>query len=445
WHQKCTWHRKLKCYTLRFMNWYKNLRSNSSAKHTFIVLLVGFILIQVAGIYTVNIYTMSHRNQISRRELQRELIHTIRLMDHLPVALLQKNIKLLSQHGINSIAFADGPLKQAPVIESNKPADLKAFVNQHYFDFRASYQLKNGQWVVMRGGAHRIPYIVVGFVLSEILIFIILIVLCVWVVQRLAIPVSEFERATRRFGVDLQAPPLAMQGTAEMQAVIAAFNEMQGRIRRLIMDRTQMLAAISHDLRTPITRLQLRIEAMHDQPQYVKAEADLNEMERMISSILSFARDYVHSEQMERFDLNALIENICNELEDTGMAITFSSEQPRLPYFGRMTALKRAFTNLIENAVKYGDQAAVTIEPSTQDLKIKIRDKGTGIPESEMEKVFAPFYRVDPSRTPEKSGSGLGMAVARDIIRAHGGDIALHNHEQGGLLVLITLPLETDS
>jgi signal transduction histidine kinase len=424
------------------MNWFQNLRSNVSAKRTFIVLLLGFLVIQVAGIYSANMYMVRDRRQIPRHQFVRVLTRTIRMLDVLPEVFLQKHVKLIEQPGINTLSFVDGPVKQSSVISSSNGKDLRDFALRHYYNFKASYQLKNGQWVYLTGGARPDPYLLAGFVISEIFLLVLLVLLCIWVVQRLAIPVVEFERAVKRFGVDLQAPPIAMQGTPEMQLVIESFNEMQSRIRRLIMDRTQMLAAISHDLRTPITRLQLRIEALKGTPQYDNAEADLKEMERMISSILSFARDYVHTEQMERFDLNALAENICHELEDTGMAISFDSQLSRLAYFGRMIALKRALTNLFENAVKYGDKAEVSIELQDHLVKIKVRDHGPGIPEAEMEKVFAPFYRVDPSRTPEKSGSGLGMAVARDIIRAHGGDIALYNHEGGGLLVLITLPVE---
>ena len=426
------------------MNWFKNLQNNVSAKRTFIVLLLGFIIIQVAGIYSANMYMSRSIHQLNRHSFQRGLVHTIHMLNQLPIAYIQKHLKILPQQGIDKLTFVDGPVKQSAIISSKKLADLKLFANRHYHHLRASYQLKNGQWVYLVGGVRRVPYVLAGFVISEIFLLILLVLLCVWVVQRLAIPVTEFERAAKRFGIDLQAPPIAMQGTSEMQAVIASFNEMQGRIRRLIMDRTQMLAAISHDLRTPITRLQLRIEALKDTPHFAKAEADLLEMERMIASILSFARDYVHTEQMERFDLNALVENICNELTDTGLAIHCKSQQARLPYFGRMTALKRALTNLFENAVKYGDQAYISQSVDKQTIKIKIRDQGPGIPETEMDNVFAPFYRVDPARNPEKSGTGLGMAVARDIVRAHGGEISLYNCDQGGLLVVVELPLETE-
>ena len=423
------------------MNWFRNLKSNRSATTTFIVLFVGFVLIQVAGSYMANLYTVRSRHPISRRQLGQELVRKVKLLDIAPVSFLQKHIRWLQGNALVKLQLIKAPKKNVPIIESSKPKALRAFVNKHFYRFRANYQLPHGQWVYMQAiPVQRENTLLIGFVVVETFLLILLLLLCIWVVQRLAIPVQLFELAAKRFGVDVQAPPLAKQGTPEMQAVIDAFNEMQGRIRRLIMDRTQMLAAISHDLRTPITRLQLRIEALKGSGQYEKAEADLKEMERMIASILSFARDYVRTEQMERFDLNALVDNICNELQDTGLAVAYGSTLKRLAFFGRLSAIKRALTNLIENAVKYGKRADVSMQLNDEMVKLKIQDQGPGIPADEMEKVFAPFYRVDPARNPEQSGTGLGMATARDIIRAHGGDISLHNCDGGGLLVIVTLP-----
>lgn len=421
------------------MNWFKSLQSNKGAQRTFFILLFGVIIIQIAGIYVTNIYTSGNQHRISRMVFQRSLIRTVHLLDVMPAEVVRKHPRLIAEPGIIAVSQLSNPVKNVPTITSVKPKDLKVFARQHYADFKANYQLKDGHWVLIRGGVYRARYSWVGFVLSELFILVVLIALCVWVVQRLAIPVTAFNDAAKRFGVDINAPPIAMQGTPEMRVVIASFNEMQGRIQRLIIDRTQMLAAISHDLRTPITRLQLRIEALKGTPQFAPAEQDIQEMQHMITSILAFAQDHVRTEQMERFDLCALLDNICNEFVDVGRDVNFKSVMTRLPYFGRMTALKRALSNLIENAVKYGDAAVVTLESQRDHINIKIQDRGPGIPESEMEKVFTPFYRIDPARSPEKSGSGLGMAVARDIIRAHGGDIKLHNIDGGGLIVIVTL------
>ena len=423
------------------MKWFKKLKTNKSAKQTFIVLVLSFIFIQIAGIYVANVFVAEKQYQVTRGQLQQDLQHIITLLNVIPDSALKGHADLLAQHGINRVVFANHPLKDGAIIERTDDKYLRHFAFTHYFNFHASYQLPNGQWVLMHGGVQPMPFLFSGFIISELFLLLILIILCMWVVQRLAIPVVEFERATKRFGVDLQSPPMAVQGTEEMQRLILSFNQMQSRIRRIIADRTQLLAAVSHDLRTPLTRLRLRIEALEHTAQYDKAENDLAEMERMISSVLLLARDSSRTEAMESVDLKTLLASMCDELKDTGMQVSFTSGITSLPYFGRVDSLRRAITNLIENAVKYGQQADVVLESSADSVKIKIRDRGPGIPKDEMERVFAPFYRIHPDRMPEKSGTGLGMAVARDIIRAHGGDIALYNHEAGGLLVLITLPI----
>lgn len=421
----------------------RNFFRNRTAIQAFLILVIGFLFIQVAGIFVFTQYYSHVYRQVPRHRFVAQFVRGIRLfnlMQDYKVARLKKHTHFLDSDAL-WFELSNKALPNAAIITSTKPKDLVQFATKHYYSMRASLSLSNKQWLNIEGGVGQDPWLFTGFVVSASILLVIAVLLCFWIVKRLTIPVTEFAQAAKRFGVDVQAPPMAVQGPPEMRQVIEAFNEMQGRLRSLIMDRTQMLAAISHDLRTPITRLQLRIEFLQDSPQYEKAAADLAEMEQMIASILAFARDYVRTEQMEKFDLVALLETACNDLEDTGMAVTYRSDCDRLPYFGRMIALKRALVNLIENAVKYGECADVSSVVRNDKVQIKITDKGSGIPESEMEKVFNPFYRVDASRSPEKSGTGLGMAVARDIIRAHGGEIHLSNGEQGGLVVLVTLPL----
>ena len=161
----------------------------------------------------------------------------------------------------------------------------------------------------------------------------------------------------------------------------------------------------------------------------------------MISSILTFARDSSRTEPMERFDLSALLESLCDDMVDMGREVEYQGKVDRFTYFGRLTSLRRAFTNFIDNAIKYGKVANVSLSRSNNEALIRIDDAGPGIPESELEKVFDPFYRVDPARTPQIGGTGLGMTVAREIVRGHGGEIILMNRKKGGLSVQIHLPI----
>jgi len=414
------------------------------SRQTFWILLLGTLLIGGAGLSVFGTYLMYGRDKVNRALLAREIIRDLRIARELPLESLPHTVGQLKSPGVR-VSMTPQPLPDARIIQVPNRKWIRGYVNQHPFSLKMSIMLANGQWLNIEAHRAQHKWLLTGMVVSSAALLIGLILLCLWAVKRLGIPMRSFTEAAKRFGLDVQAPPIALDGPPEMQEVIRAFNEMQSRIRRLLHDRTQMLAAISHDLRTPITRLQLRAEYLKGTAQYEKAVADLEEMEQMISSILSFARDYVRSENMERFDLNALLESVCDEMVDVSHNVKYTSKIKRLPYFGRIGALKRAFTNLIENGVKYGDSVQVSLKHNGKDIQIKIVDHGPGIPEDQFEKVFAPFYRVDQSRSPKKSGTGLGLAVARDIIRAHGGEITLFNRDEPrGLVVIATLPLQNN-
>ncbi|MBC7953486.1 MAG: HAMP domain-containing protein [Rhodospirillaceae bacterium] len=255
-----------------------------------------------------------------------------------------------------------------------------------------------------------------------------------WAVRRASRPFATFAAAAERLGVDVAAPPLAEAGPREIRSAAHAFNVMQGRIRRFVEDRTQMLAAISHDLRTPITRMKLRAEFVEDDIERGKMLADLDEMERMIAATLAFARDDAAREDRRQVDVAALVQGLA---EDLGVAYD-GPDALVLP--ARPMALKRAVANLIGNAVKYGGTARASLTEDDGQVVITVDDDGPGIPEAEFERVFAPFVRLEASRNRETGGSGLGLSVARAAARAHGGDITLANRPEGGLRVRLSLP-----
>ena len=258
--------------------------------------------------------------------------------------------------------------------------------------------------------------------------------------RRLARPIADFALAAERLGVDTNAPPLAERGPRELRAATRAFNRMQERLRRFIADRTQMLAAMSHDLRTPLTRLRLRTEFIDDPELQRKVLADLDEMSAMVESTLAFARGDGDSEPRTQVDLGLLVEGLCEDAVDAGGAVSFTG--PRgIDVSCRPNALRRAVANLIENAVKYGGAARVAVNPEPERVVIAVDDDGPGIPPDEQEKVFAPFYRLDRSRNRDTGGVGLGLAVARTVARGHGGDVTLANRAEGGLSARLELPL----
>ena len=284
------------------------------------------------------------------------------------------------------------------------------------------------------------PFASLRFELSIVFMIVAVLVLGLWAVWRWAAPLASFARAAERLGVDVNAPPLPESGPREVVRTAKAFNEMQARIRRFVEDRTQMIAAIAHDLGTPITRLRLRIEEVDDVGSRQKMLADLDEMEGMIASTLAFAREDATDEPRETFELVSLLQSICNDMTDAGASVELNAEG-RIPYDFRFVALRRAFTNLVENAVKYGGNADVRVTQTTEQIVVTIEDDGPGIQTDMQEAVFKPFVRLETSRSRETGGTGLGLTVARDIVRAHGGDIALTNRIEGGLRVEVTLPL----
>lgn len=273
-----------------------------------------------------------------------------------------------------------------------------------------------------------------------------------WAVRRLIRPVATLAAAADALGRDVNAPPLPETGPLEVATAAAAFNTMAARIRRFVDDRTFMLSAIGHDLRTPITRLKLRAEFMDDDEQRAKMLADLDELTAMVSATLAFGRDVAGDEPVRAVDLAALIRTLLDETVDarpeTEALLTYAGPE-QLTVRARPVALKRALTNLVHNALNYGRSAEVTLlpartSPSGRMVTVLIDDRGPGIPLDQIDQVFQPFHRLEGSRNRETGGTGLGLPIARNIMRAHGGDVTLSNRPGGGARATVSLPLPAD-
>ncbi|MBI4966556.1 MAG: HAMP domain-containing protein [Rhodospirillales bacterium] len=277
------------------------------------------------------------------------------------------------------------------------------------------------------------------FAFSFILVTLLTLAITGWAIRRATKPLETFARAAERLGTDIGAPPLAEDGPAEVRRASRAFNEMQDRLRRFIDDRARMLGAIAHDLRTPLTRMRLRAEFVEDDDSRAKMLADLAEMETMIAEALALARQEAVNEPRQPLDLDALLRGLAEDARLAGRQADYQGEAPA-DLMAAPTALKRALVNLIDNALKYGQRVRLAMNRRPDRFDIWIDDDGPGIPESEREKVFAPFYRLEGSRSRETGGTGLGLALARSAVRAHGGDIHLENRPEGGLRAIVTLP-----
>jgi signal transduction histidine kinase len=301
--------------------------------------------------------------------------------------------------------------------------------------------LDDGRWLVIT-----MPHYGVGMVspsraalvLSPL--FVLFGLLSVAAGRKLAAPIRHFADAAERLGVDTTMPPLAERGPHELRTAIRAFNRMQERLRRFVDDRTQMLAAMSHDLRTPLNRMRLRAEFIEDAEQQRKMFADLEAMNAMIDTTLAFARDDARREPRKLVDLGILVEDVCEDVADAGCVASYSGPHG-VNVRCRPMAISRAVANLIENAVKYAGAARVRVVPDGDHVVIAVEDDGPGIPIEQQEKVFAPFYRLELSRNPDTGGVGLGLSVARTIAREHGGDITLANRQSGGLCARLQLPV----
>ena len=262
----------------------------------------------------------------------------------------------------------------------------------------------------------------------------------VWGAHRTTRPLRRFAEAADRLGLDANPPPLPERGPRELRNATRAFNRMAARIRRLVDDRTLMLAAVSHDLKTMLTRLRLRAEFIEDAGQKEKAAADLDEMQAMLEATLAFARDDAADERPAPVDLAAMLQSLAADLADAGRAASYDGPD-RLTLRGRPVALRRVFENLLDNALRYGGEAGVSLRQAEGRVEVRVDDRGPGIPASLRERVFDPFFRLESSRSRDTGGSGLGLAVVRAIVQRHDGDIALEDRPGGGLRVRVALPL----
>ena len=257
--------------------------------------------------------------------------------------------------------------------------------------------------------------------------------------SRVGRPLRRLTETAEKLGRGEETDPLPEEGADDIRRTAIAFNRMQSRLKRYVEDRTRMMAAISHDLRTPITSLRLQAEFVADPETREKLVSTLDEMKSITEASLAFAREEAETEATRTLDMHALLESLCEDLSQLGWDVSFSGGEA-LPWRCRPDALRRALRNVIENAVRYGSRARVSTVLSPGALEILVDDDGPGISDADRERVFAPFVRLESSRNRETGGVGLGLAIARTILRNHGGDLVLTNLPEKGLRAAIHLP-----
>ncbi len=310
----------------------------------------------------------------------------------------------------------------------------------HSDKLTASIQFSDGQWLNFTE-----PIIPPGPVLSLDSLPLygvmagLVVIMSVWSLRRLTAPYRVMETAVKRIGDDLKSPPISESGSREIRAAAHAINTMQARLREYVEDREQLAAALAHDLRTPLTRMRLRLALLRSSRIRDELARDLADIEGIARSVIDFATFEVAEEKAERIDFLSLVESVADGFEEARLAEA-GMRSRELICVARPVALKRCVTNLVQNAVTYGKKAHLSLHRSDETIALVIRDEGPGIPQAKLDAVFSPFVRLEGSRSRETGGLGLGLTIARNIARSAGGEIILSNRPDGGLQTELRLP-----
>lgn len=423
------------------------------------ILLLGLALSQALAAILYVVLLPEWQRQLRPEEAVTKLEVAVRLLESVAAPDRDGFAHLLDDdrfrttyvHGSTFSATDTGPddadllLAEQLTRKLQKPASalqVRSASGQFGLDVkRIEIQLRGGgvlSVVTPIGREHRLGFVEQAAV-AAFFVFV-LAGLWAWLTWTVNAPLMRFARAAERVGLDVQAPPFPEQGPAQLRRAIRAFNQMQVRLQRMLTDRTLMLGAISHDLRTPLTRLRLRIETDRVVPDRAKMLTDIEAMEAMLTSTLAFVRGVDDAEAQEAVDLDLALQTVCDLISDVGGEVTYVGPS-RCRYLCKPQAMMRALTNVIGNAAKYGRHAKVVLSQGQgPGYVIHVEDDGPGIADAEKEKVFEPFYRTAAAQDLDRQGMGLGLSIARSIILSHGGSIELSDAAPHGLIVTITLP-----
>ncbi len=305
-------------------------------------------------------------------------------------------------------------------------------------DFEAAWRQPDGQWIRVEPAEAFEAWR--WFVLAWLFVSAIAVAPFAWALaHRFAKPIRAFAAAAERLGRDPRAAPLELEGPGEIAEAAAAFNTMQARLNRYVDVRTTVMSAVAHDLRTPLMRLGLRLEAAPDDLRRA-CEGDIRDMQGLVTTALAYVRETSTPPVRRPLDLRSLTETVVDDLADRGEAVTFAPGEP-IVLNANPAAIKALVTNLVLNAVKYAGGAELSLVLADSHAVLEVRDRGPGIPAEDIDHVFEPFFRGERSRNRDTGGVGLGLPSARAVARAHGGDVDLTNRAGGGLIATVRLPV----
>jgi two-component system OmpR family sensor kinase len=344
--------------------------------------------------------------------------------------------------GVQEFGPGGPPPGGMPGVMYHPPPGLRFLVMREapvFGEFAAALKQPDGGWTVVRSSPEPFPTDWQRRMLLVVLVaFAVVAPAAFLFARRITAPLKRFSEAAERLGRDPQAPPVTLSGPAEIGVAAAAFNNMQARVKRYIDDRTAMVGAISHDLRTPLARIRFKLEGA-DSGLKESVLGDVAQMEQMIQGVLAFIRDESTPRRREKLDLLSLVECVADDAALVGQDVEIVRAEP-VTVEGDAVALQRLFVNLVDNAVKYGGQARIGLSREGDLAVVKVADAGPGLAPEDLARAFQPFFRADPSRNVDSGGIGLGLPIARSTARAHGGDVELAPGAVG-LVARVTLPI----
>lgn len=415
-----------------------------------LIIVVGLAIAQLLTFASIRYERGIAMRELMMTGIERDIASSVAILDRLPAAeregwlarLERRNYRFvlggtargtapdtpMSQQFATAIADAMRPFRIVKVAQvDNPPQGLQIQV-----------RLSDGSDVVVQ--ARRVDMPVSGWVMWLLAVQLLVLAVCAWHAVRLVTrPLAQLAEAADELGPDLKGKPLAEEGPTEVKHAARAFNAMQKRIAGYMAERVEILASISHDLQTPITRMRLRTDLMDSEPDRHKFRQDLDAMHALVREGVTYARTlHGATEPPLRIDADALFESLLADYEDAGQQVRLEGRMGE-PIVTRPNALRRILMNLIDNALKFGDDVRLQVHADADRLVLAVVDNGPGIPPGELANVLKPFYRVEGSRNRSTGGTGLGLAIAHQLAMAMGAELSLGNRSEGGLEARLSL------
>ncbi len=416
------------------------IQLTQTAQKTLVGLVLGNLLI-IVSFFQLMQYYYDHRKPIIRPHAIQSLTSLVKKLQGSPqtdwTMILEKQSAPWSK-----ITLSDKPLYENNALLKLNAATVFDLIKSHQ-KLEMSVFITNDAWLnikILSLFSNRSHLVLsLSIILLSAFFFI-----NYWAVKTLNQPIQTVIQSLNDNKIQEDWSPIPLTGNADQKTILKKINELQSKVNKLLSNRTQVVTAISHDLRTPLTRLKLRTEYLTNDANYEKMLADINEMETMIRETLDYFYDIHREEKFQRFDLVAMLNSIQEDTLELHEDVVFKTDLNKLVYMGAVNLLKRAFNNIINNAIYYGGSATIQLTATSNNVEITITDAGPGLSKTDMEEVFSPFYRGENSRSRTTGGTGLGLTIAKEIIQMHQGSIILTNPVEGGLKVTINLPIKTE-